>query len=1089
MSTDRAANVPGERPVSTEGAVAGEHHYMVPRPHDQEVFGASPPASRQQVEELLFRPVLNTRSALVSSWLRPDAGVVAPQPRPELDEIVAWLRSEARPVARLVCGDSGQGKTFLAHQVCRTMRDAGWSAGFIRLPLLTWRSLTLAETTGQLRQLLEQVPRFMAALSTIPMVGGRWLLVVDDAETAAPIVKDLLGSIVDAGAVDMVRLVLLARSDGAWWQELSGDHPRRELIDPTPIRLRSLAEELPPQRVEQIWGEAQAAFAAQVHQHQYPIKELDVTSPESVATTLDLYADALLRVLNSTGSTASVAGDPVAQVWTHEMRQVAFHLATADVVLSPGQVDWAVAAVALRPASTLSEATAALGEVRALRELPPPQRERLAQTLVELYPGDTGEQGWAPPQPDRLIDTHLITLASQAASQQEWLTDIAALVGTDRPEIAVQAATVLHRCLSSTPGPQMGKDRIRAALTWLITNYPAGYAPVLSLIAPQEFDDVIITAVGDERYATDALIQFDRLLRGVGFAAVRSRITAAVSHRLEAATHPKPDAAEEQPAQRAAELHALSIRLSQEGSPQEALAACQEAVALYRQLATDNPTPHLPNLAAALANLALQLSDLDRTQEAITAAEEALTIYRRLTPDAPPTYLPHLAAALIELTDYLSDLERPQQALAAAQEVVTIYRRLAADAPTTYLPALANELKTLSSHLDRAERRKEAAAALQESVSVYRNLSQDSPADFLYFLASTLINLSDALTEIGHRQEALTAVEEAVATYRHLASNDPMYLSDLAATLNRFSFHLSAAGNLEKSLTAIEEAAAIYRRLASDNPAYLPNLAATLINLSDSLNKVGRQHESLTLGRETIAIYQKLAINNPVYRAPLTWALDYFSIQLSEPGDPQESLTAIEEAVANYRRLAADNPNLLPILGATLINLSYSLDKAGRHQESLTTIQEAVSIYRNLAQVKPTAYLPTLATALNNLSIQLSTTGHHQEALTARQEAVTIYRRLAADSPSIYLPNLATTLAGLAHCSAKTDHHQEALAAIEEAVSLSRDLTITNPETFTPSFFRSLAELTLLLESTGNTSRAQKIREEITAIVKQLRAQ
>ncbi len=651
---------------------------------DEQDFSTVPiPASRQEAERLLFGSTPSAGSALVGSWLRPNAGVITPQPRPEQDAIVAWLRSEAGPVVRLVCGAGGQGKTFLAHQVCRTMQAEGWSAGFVGMPPLTWRSLRLTDLpTGPgvagLRRALKRVPQINAAIHAIPTVGGLWLLVIDYAENTGPLVGELLETIVDAGVSDRVRVLLLARTAEDWWRELSEEHRLHDLIDPIPIQLSSLTEKLSPQQVEQVWREAVRAFAFRARQHHYPVGDVNTdTPPKSAETTLDLYADALLRVLDSTGnSTVGVAdGDPIARVRVHEMRQVSSRLHADGLRLSPNQRDWAIAAVALRPAFSLEDAAAVLENVRTLQTLAPAERGKLAQALVELYPDDSGEQVWAAPRPDRLIDTHLITLADQAVSLHEWLTNITTLAGTHTRDIAIQAAIVLYRCLS-TPGPQRGKDRIRTALEQLIISYPAGYVPALTLVAPEEFTEIIVTAINDDRYDINDLIQFNKLLLRLGFATTRAHIAAAISQRLEAATRPGPDATEEQRARHALELNNLSVRLAEVGRPHEALAAIEEAVTIRRNLTQTNPDTHLPDLALSLNNLSSRLSAVGRRQEALAAIEEAVTIYRDLARVNPAIYLPHLLRSLVIFANLLDRIGDTSRAQTIREEATALQREL-----------------------------------------------------------------------------------------------------------------------------------------------------------------------------------------------------------------------------------------------------------------------------------------------------------------------------------------------------------------------------------------------------------------------------
>jgi tetratricopeptide (TPR) repeat protein len=84
-------------------------------------------------------------------------------------------------------------------------------------------------------------------------------------------------------------------------------------------------------------------------------------------------------------------------------------------------------------------------------------------------------------------------------------------------------------------------------------------------------------------------------------------------------------------------LNNLSIILGGQGRREEALAAIEEAVELYRGLAVLWPDAFRPALAMSLNNLSNRLTALGWREEALTVAKEAIGIlaaYFRALPDA-----------------------------------------------------------------------------------------------------------------------------------------------------------------------------------------------------------------------------------------------------------------------------------------------------------------------------------------------------------------------------------------------------------------------------------------------------------------------
>ncbi len=186
--------------------------------------------------------------------------------------------------------------------------------------------------------------------------------------------------------------------------------------------------------------------------------------------------------------------------------------------------------------------------------------------------------------------------------------------------------------------------------------------------------------------------------------------------------------------------------------------------------------------ARALVMLGWAFSALGRREEALAATQEAVDAYRELAAAHPQAFLPDLAMSLTNLGAMLSDLGRREEALTATQEAVETYRALAAANPHAFRPDLASSLNNLGLRLSELGRREEALTATQEAVAIRRELAAADPPAFLPYLAISLNFLGDRLAETQHPQEALAAYEEAV---RILA---PFFLRLPAAFKDRMAY-------------------------------------------------------------------------------------------------------------------------------------------------------------------------------------------------------------------------------------------------------------------------------------------------------------
>ena len=144
-------------------------------------------------------------------------------------------------------------------------------------------------------------------------------------------------------------------------------------------------------------------------------------------------------------------------------------------------------------------------------------------------------------------------------------------------------------------------------------------------------------------------------------------------------------------------LNNLSSRLAEDGQREEALAAIQAAVEIYRRLAAANPAAYEPALAMSLNNLSSRLAEDGQRERGPGAPSRRRWRSTVGWPRAnPAAHEPDLAMALNNLSNELGEDGRREQALAAIQAAVGIYRRLAAANPAAYEPGLAGLLNNLS---------------------------------------------------------------------------------------------------------------------------------------------------------------------------------------------------------------------------------------------------------------------------------------------------------------------------------------------------------------------------------------------------------
>jgi tetratricopeptide (TPR) repeat protein len=654
----------------------------------------------------------------------------------ELAALTAWCEDDDAGRLRLVTGAGGVGKTRLAVELSGRLKELGWNCERVK-------DGTEAGAIDALRRVTR----------------SRTLLIVDYAETRTGLPQMLAALASDKG--DGVRVLLLARSGGDWWDQVGvGDSTVWDLVEAA----RQASFSLSPVVASQISDAEIVAIAVGSFARELSLPGRDVViygdSGPGKQRVLDLHAAALVAVLSDT-RTGPVQVDirtVLGELLRHE--QHFWYLTARARGLPDGWhgsttrvLRQLVAAACLLGAATDDEAFRLASRVPGISP-----SAKIAEWLRSLYPPDPEHTDWiGSVQPDRLAELHvMLELAASPELAQQCLTNLNA-------RQALRAVTLLARASSDYP----------EAETLLSETLPVVAEVIADMQAPAETLNAIFNAIP---YPTVVLAP------------------AAVTIGQQITSHLPADVS--QPI-RAYWLDILGVRLAALGRPGEALAVTEEAVAIRRELAAADPDRHSPILAGGLTNLGAWLSQLDRVADALVVTEEAVAIRRGLADAHPDLYRLELADSLLNLGVWLSELGRPAEALPVTEEAVAVYRELAPAATDSerYRSNLASSLSNLGVRFSELGRPAEALPVAEEAVAIRRELVAVNPDRWRPDLAHSLASLGTRFSKLGRPADALPVTEEAVAIRRELAAANPdLYRRDLARSLTDLSEILTIVG-------------------------------------------------------------------------------------------------------------------------------------------------------------------------------------------------------------------------------------------------------------------------------------------------------
>ncbi|AWE51850.1 S1 family peptidase [Streptomyces nigra] len=324
------------------------------------------------------------------------------------DELLTQLRAWAGLPgfgAWLIHGPGGEGKTRLAHHFATLLADqSGWAVLWLR-----------ADAPA-------------SSLDVVALAAAPVLIVVDYAETRTAQLTDLCQALarhgIGMGVGTPVKVLLLSRTAGDWWQTLQAKTPAaEELLDGTPVtQLKVLEREL-GDRLD-AYREAAISFAGQLpyvqgwQHHDWPALANQLTDSISAAaleqvgmsTALTLHMTALADLLDAVRpadatSSPGYVRDVEDRLLRHEWRYWEHSAVARELhpALTMDTLTHALAAAFLLGAPDHQQADKLLAKVPGLSDQSEDRRSSVHRWITGLYPPAPGGV-WDSLRPDRLAE-------------------------------------------------------------------------------------------------------------------------------------------------------------------------------------------------------------------------------------------------------------------------------------------------------------------------------------------------------------------------------------------------------------------------------------------------------------------------------------------------------------------------------------------------------------------------------------------------------------------------------------------------------------------------------------------------------------
>jgi tetratricopeptide (TPR) repeat protein len=331
-----------------------------------------------------------------------------------------------------------------------------------------------------------------------------------------------------------------------------------------------------------------------------------------------------------------------------------------------------------------------------------------------------------------------------------------------------------------------------------------------------------------------------------------------------------------------------------------------ESLAIYRQLADDDPEKFRPEIAKTLSYLGSLHYATQEFEQAEIEFTESLEIRRDMATANPLKYRKDLAYALNDMGSMQSKLGNLDLSEECHTEALEIFRKLSLRNSDLFRPERAMTLYSVGFLHQTAGKYQYAQSEYLESIAIFRTLTEIIP-ELRDNLAVALCNLGVVHDNLKQIQQAEAEYIEAIAMRRELAKYDFTMRPELARAIACLANLHDHNQQREKAEVEYLEVLEIWRNEALMNPEWRRRAAQTLTCLGGLQMNLKKYEEMEKNLREATAILREMAAaGHEECKYDLTWALNRRGLMYCDLERYKEARIDFEECIDLHRKLKVE---------------------------------------------------------------------------------------------------------------------------------------------------------------------------------------
>ncbi|MCX5613069.1 trypsin-like peptidase domain-containing protein [Streptomyces sp. NBC_00047] len=966
--------------------------------------------------------------------LRPEHEVVPFHGRTHtMAHLMAWCGTGPQALGLLIHAPGGTGKTRLARELARVMHRKGWIVG--------------------------EVSDSAADFGVLTQAASPLLLLIDYAETRVEATASLLRFLSERGGQHPVRVLLLARSAGQWWDTLLQDEQVAAILPDPPYPLGGVEYVFDTSEQLAILTNALRAGLARVpgyEEHDSDLAALELPWHMVRSDThhpLSLHIAVLASLLAQRDDVAGQS-QPEKILLRHEKRYWN-RLAAERSIRFPETRELVLIFCLLCGARSKAEALETVALLPGFRsEALEDGRRVLAHWIASLYPpADPRTDYWGLLTPDWLFE---YLLAETLQDEPELLEN---LTRTNKKGSASQlTGAQLYRALTvltaAAAHPTPAAHRLRFTLGMLVAVHNGLLPPIAVAVSVHALDPSPLLAalstlvqaelaeVGHLQRLRTSLPPVPGRLAPVGLA-LQQRVVALLRSG---------EQSEELGLQLAEELTLLGTYLAVNGKTEEAASASAEAVELFTAhgpAAGRQPTSYLN----ALSNHAVNLAGKGEWDASYRAASQVIELAGQHPANAETNR--SLVGALSALFLHHSHLGEFGEAKSVLSRAVAMQRQAVSSQSGGHgfdWQNLGLLLLNQADWLASQGEREEEVRVRTEGVDIFRRLYRASSGVYANHFQRCAFTLADVLGKERRHAEAASLYGEAGEALSRLWNEDTRtYQLKLGITLVLQAGELGLAGAPAASVVhVLARSCGVLRRLFRKDPA--ASARHYMLALKPFIQHAQRVDADFDIRPYMSEVAKALDYVVSGWEAAgqipgdddMTVDLTLFVGWAAESGLRATAVGLCERVECLLRDEQSDDRGLFnhqALLVTLVMWRAKALARMGEHARATTAAREGVGALtaEGTQENQWSAYVA--ADALHDVARHLAHAEADEESLELSRLGVSLGKTHLSSARKDWAQLLCNHLIHAAVLEARRGNHARAAALLEDALPLTRWLT------------------------------------------------